>query len=279
MLLLNQNNSIILKLIFIVIFTLYFSAIFSQNTSKIAILIDDVGNDTKLLNLFFEFDEKISFAVLPFLPKSKESFQLIQEKGYCSILHMPMESLNNPRLNERTKGLIRTDMSKSEIENYLNNAIKNLGGTIVGFNNHMGSKFTSNPQKMYVLLSLTKQKELFYIDSNTYSKISTDGVVPNPKHAASLLLAKAMGVKSSYNSLFIDISNRVSDIENVLLSAIELSKTQNEILLIGHFKKNTAIALNNTKAKMLNAGIEFIFVTELENLSKFSVFDLIRNAQ
>lgn len=249
-----------------IVFVASLTSSFSQNNkAKIAILIDDVGARTTSLSTFFQFDEKITFAVLPFLAKSKECNQIIQNSAYKSILHMPMESKNNQRLNERTKGMIKVGMSKEEIEKLVNSAIENIGGGVLGLNNHIGSKFTSNAQSMYYLLSLAKRKNLFFIDSNTYSKIGEDGIVAEPELAFSYRYAKGLGVKANYNSLFIDHVDALENVENILLSAIDIAKKRGQLLIIGHYRKNTADALNNVKERMLAAGIEFVFVDELLN--------------
>ena len=246
------------------VFLFSFSNSFSQNEkAKIAILIDDVGARTTTLSSFFQFEEKITFAVLPFLSKSKECNQIILNSGYLSILHMPMESKNNKTLNERTKGIITTEMNRQQIDLLLDSAIMNLGGGVGGFNNHTGSKFTSNAEAMFNLLSLAKQKDLFFIDSNTYNKIGINGVISNAKDAFAYKYAKKIGVKTQFSSLFIDNSNELKNIEKVLLSAINLAKKEGEVIIIGHYRKNTALALNNVKKRMLDSGIEFVFVNEL----------------
>ncbi len=251
-------------LIIIIISLITLTNSFSQNSkAKIAILIDDVGARTSTLTTFFQFNEKITFAVLPFLAKSKECNKIIQNSDYKSILHMPMESKNNKTLNERTKGMIKTGMSKQQIDLLLDSAIVNIGEKVDGFNNHIGSKFTSNAQSMFYLLSLAKQKELFFIDSNTYNRIGEDGVISNPEMAFSYKYARGLGIKTSFNSLFIDNLNTLENVEKVLLSAIDLAKEKGELIIIGHYRKNTANALNNVKNKMLAAGIEFVFVDEL----------------
>lgn len=240
------------------------SFLFSQNEQKvkIAVLIDDVGMKTDALDLFFEFGEKLNFAVLPFLPKSKECYEIILKSQNKAILHMPMQSMAHPEMNAKTVGMISIEMTNSLIENKLNEALGQFPN-VEGFNNHMGSKFTSNSLKMNVVLQFGKARNLFFIDSNTYTKPSKNGKVENPETALAYNLAKNLGLKTFYNSFFIDNENEIPYIENALLEAARQALITGNLLIIGHYRQNTAQALCNMKQKMLQMGIEFVFITEL----------------
>jgi len=239
-------------------------SLFSQSEKpKIAILIDDVGNSLQVLEPFLASSIKLNFAVLPFLAQTQKCSELIQTSGSVFILHMPMESKGYEEINKRTKGLLFETMSDDELKLNLEKAINSVGSNVQGFNNHMGSKFTSNQQKMRELLTHAKQKKLFFIDSNTYTKTPENGMVENPSQASSYKIAQELEMKTFYNSLFIDNSNEIKDIEKALLSSVSLAKEKGKILIIGHCRENTIKAIQNVKKQMLEQGIEFVYLTEL----------------
>jgi len=252
------------KILLFLFFIAQINFIFSQTEkAKIALLIDDVGNNIEVLELFFQTKLKLNFAVIPFLANSAKSLALIQKSKNIAILHMPMESFGNEELNSKTKGLLRTQMSELEIKVNFEKALNSQGNTPKGFNNHMGSKFTSNTEKMSVLLKYAHKKNMYFIDSNTYTKIDENGVVLNAESGNAYLIAKNLGMKTIYNSLFIDNSNQVENIEKALFLAAELAKMKGSILIIGHCKENTAKALKNVKNQLINQQVEFVFLTEL----------------
>ena len=58
---------------------------------KLAILIDDVGMNTKTTTYFKKIDKVLSFATMPYLPRTKQATKILRDAGFEVILHMPME--------------------------------------------------------------------------------------------------------------------------------------------------------------------------------------------
>ena len=216
---------------------------------KLAILIDDVGMNTKVAEKFMETGMDISYAVLPFLPRSKAANELLRENGYATILHMPMAG-SNDRLNSRTPGLITTDMGKKNIYNMFDAAIENVGD-VDGFNNHMGSRFTSNRVKMEELLSYATEKDLFYIDSKT------------SRNNVGYDIAKEYGIKTYYCSHFLDNNKDIEKIKDEIRFSVNLAKKRGKVLVIGHYHKNMAQALMEMKDYIDEENIKLVSVKEV----------------
>ncbi len=216
---------------------------------KLAILIDDVGMNTKVAENFMETGLEISYAVLPFLPRSKAANELLRENGYATILHMPMAG-SNDRLNSRTPGLITTYMGKEKVYNMFDAALENVG-YVDGFNNHMGSRFTSNRGKMEELLSYATEKELFYIDSKTsINNLGYD-------------IAKEYGIKTYYCSHFLDNDKDIEKIKDEIRFSVNLAKKRGKVLVIGHYHKNMAQALMEMKDYIDEENIKLVSVKEV----------------
>ncbi len=216
---------------------------------KLAILIDDVGMNTKTAHTFNELEMKVNFAILPFLPKSREAGDILRNAGHTTILHMPMEG-SNSTLNDRTEGMLYERYSPKEIFDNLDRALENVG-SVKGFNNHMGSKFTSNEEQMRVILQYASNKDLYFVDSNTSRRNKGYSV------------AREIGMPTFQCNHFLDNSRDVADIEKEILTSLEIAKNKGKALVIGHYHTNMAEALRNTKETIENSGVKLVYIEEI----------------
>jgi len=216
---------------------------------KLAILIDDVGMNTKTTTYFKKIDRPLSFATIPYLPKTNQATKILKDAGFEVILHMPMEG-SNEILNRRTAGLIKPSMTEKEIYDKFDGAIENLG-VVKGFNNHMGSRFTNDSEKMRGLLSYAKKKEMFFIDSNTNSK------------KEGYKIAKELDIPTYYTSYFIDNSHKKEDIMKAIKVSVRLAKERTKVLVIGHYRKETAEAIYEMLDYIEDEGVELVPISEV----------------
>ncbi|WP_156877306.1 divergent polysaccharide deacetylase family protein [Psychrilyobacter atlanticus] len=216
---------------------------------KLAILIDDVGMNTKTTTYFKKIDKPLSFATIPYLPKTNQATKILKDAGFEVILHMPMEG-SNDILNRRTVGLIKPSMTEKEIYDKFDGAIENLGA-VKGFNNHMGSRFTNDPEKMRSLLSYVKKKEMFFIDSNTNSK------------REGYKIAKELDIPTYYTSYFIDNSHKKEDIMEAIKVSVRLAVERDKVLVIGHYRKETAEAIYEMLDYIEDEGVELVSISEV----------------
>lgn len=216
---------------------------------EMAILIDDSGNSLELAREFENLRMPLSFAIIPYLSKSKETNEFFSSRGYTVLLHLPMEG-SDEKTNSNTKNLLRESMSKEEIEDIFLKALDNVG-YVKGFNNHMGSKFTSSDRAMTNVLSIAKEKGMFYVDSKTTG------------NSKGFSKAKEMGIPTAECIRFLDNSKKVEDIEKEIEKSMEIAKKRKKVLVIGHFHKNMVEALKNKKELIDNSGIRLIFVSEI----------------
>ncbi|WP_319202876.1 divergent polysaccharide deacetylase family protein [uncultured Ilyobacter sp.] len=218
-------------------------------SGKLSILIDDVGMNTQTADIFGKIKKPVSFATIPFLPRSSEATEKLEEYGFQVILHMPMAG-SNDSLNSRTEGILMPEMTKEEVYKRFDKAIDDLG-ELKGFNNHMGSRFTEHAFQMKTLLKYAKDKGMFYIDSKTTSK--TKGYST----------AKKLGVPTYYCSKFLDNSKDVESIKKEIKSAVKMAKDSGKILAIGHYHKNMAVALKSMLEYIENENVELVYVSEV----------------
>jgi len=132
---------------------------------KVAIIIDDMGYDSKIAKQFVELDAVLTFSILPHSPSLKKIIKLAEAKSFEIMLHLPMEPAEYPNVNPGP-GTLLTSMSPDQLISQLE---KNLAAipAIRGVNNHMGSKMTAQSNQMNQIFSVLKKRGLYFIDSRT----------------------------------------------------------------------------------------------------------------
>ncbi|RDW18637.1 hypothetical protein CWR48_09940 [Oceanobacillus arenosus] len=148
---------------------------------ELAIVIDDLGNNMKGTKEILHLPIKLTVAIMPFMPSTKEDAELAYHNGHEVIVHLPME----PKKGKKSwlgPGAITSDLSDQEIRERVESAIKDVPHA-VGMNNHMGSKITEDERIMKIILEVCKENALFYLDSKTtgksvVKKVATEMNVP-----------------------------------------------------------------------------------------------------
>jgi polysaccharide deacetylase 2 family uncharacterized protein YibQ len=132
---------------------------------KVALIIDDLGNDRRLARKFIRLDSNLTISILPQSPFIKHIAREALENNVEIMLHQPMEPNEYPNVNPGP-GVLLSTMSPDEIIDQLNanlDAIPNIKGV----NNHMGSKMTANAPQMRQIFSVLKRRGLYFVDSRT----------------------------------------------------------------------------------------------------------------
>ena len=140
----------------------------TKKLPRVAIIIDDIGYDRKIAEKFLSLDAVLTFSLLPHSLFQNKIARKVHEKGFETMLHLPMEPFEYPSIDPGP-GMLLTSMSPDELIIQLN---KNLEAIpfIKGVNNHMGSKMTTSSTQMYQIFSILKKRNLFFIDSLTTSE-------------------------------------------------------------------------------------------------------------
>lgn len=157
---------------------------------KIAIIIDDLGNSRRVDDDVIGIDGAITVAVFPLLAESRRTAETAQTHGKEVMLHLPMEPHDYPKANPG-QGTLFTNMDDIAILTQLYEDIKSVPG-IKGVNNHMGSKFTEDRERMRIVLKQLKDNGLYFIDSKTSPKSRNDKA------------ARESGLKAGSRDIFLD---------------------------------------------------------------------------
>ncbi len=131
----------------------------------IAIIIDDIGYSRKRAWQFLKIGTPLTFSILPQLTYSCELALAIHEQGHEIMLHQPMEPYNLKNHNPGP-GAIYTRDGQEQIQHIMDQNIRSTP-FVIGVNNHMGSRFTENSDKIRPALEVVRSNDLFFIDSRT----------------------------------------------------------------------------------------------------------------
>ncbi len=203
---------------------------------KIVIIIDDIGYDKKIAMALCDLNSNITFSVLPFAPFGKTISKQLHARGSQLMLHLPMEPFEYPDVNPGP-GAILSSMSPDTLLDQLKKNINDIPN-IVGVNNHMGSRITTNSDQMNQIFSALKKKELFFIDSRT---------TPKSQCKASARLFK---LKFAQRDVFLDNFQNQEYITGQFNKLKALAKKHGFAIGIGHPYKATLHTLARELPKL-----------------------------
>lgn len=201
----------------------------SQANSKpiLSIVIDDIGYNRASARKLIALPYPLTFSVLPQSPFGKELAQLAWIRGKEVMLHIPMATQTNSKLDP---GGIPLSMPTARITELLTEHIHNFPQAI-GINNHMGSRLTEISPAMDAVMQALKPEDLFFIDSRT----SAQSVAFNQ--------AKKAGLAAAKRDVFLDNEQSVAEIAAQLEKAVALAEKNGSALAIGHPYPETIAAL------------------------------------
>lgn len=189
-------------------------------TRQIAIVIDDFGNRMKGTEQMLDLPVKITAAIMPFLPTTKQDAEMAHRKGHDVIVHLPMEPIRGKK-SWLGPGAITTDLPDDEIRRRVEAAIADVPHAI-GMNNHMGSRATSDLRVMRIVLQVCKEKGLIFLDSRT----SFRTVVPK--------VAKELGMTTLHNDIFLDDVSTRHHVMRQITAVNQFLQKNESCVVIGH---------------------------------------------
>ena len=210
---------------------------------KLAIIIDDVSFPHHVRAI-----KKIPYKVTPsFLPPTKRhpnSHKLVKEFKFYMV-HLPLEALNHSAVEMDT--LLISD-SYGRIKNRIHE-VKNLFPEAKYYNNHTGSKFTSDYKSMDNLLRVFRNENLNFIDSRTTADTK------------SAQIAEKYGMSLFERDIFLDNSYDPNAIKKQLQKAVKVAKKKGKAIAICHPHNSTLKVLASAKSMLKD--VEVVYVHEL----------------
>lgn len=187
---------------------------------RIAIIIDDVGYDREMAQCLIGIDRALTLSVLPHSPFSKEIAAAATGAGMEIMLHLPMEPVEYPHVDPGP-GVLLADMSPDILLRQLEENIADVP-SIIGVNNHMGSRLTAESIQLYQIFSVLKKRGLFFVDSRT-----TEKSLCRPS-------AGKLRVPFAERDVFLDNSLSAADIARQLDLLVVIAGRRGTAIGIGH---------------------------------------------
>lgn len=215
---------------------------------RIAIIIDDLGNDPAEAKSVLALPFPITASVLPHLQYSAQTADEAWSRGDQVILHLPMQPISDGAKSEPIE--LRPGMSENQVRSALAGMLSTVPHAI-GVNNHEGSRATTDPQLMAELMPLLRARGLFFIDSRTTAAtIAYDS-------------AERAGVRAASRKVFLDDTPTREAVLAQLYLAARDALHDGSAIAIGHPHPETVAALAEGVPKIERRGIHVVFASDL----------------
>jgi hypothetical protein len=216
---------------------------------RIALIIDDLGNDLAAVERLARWREAVAGAVLPQLPGSAAAAEALSRSGKEVLLHLPMEPKGLPAARAGP-GVILVSQSEAEIRATLAADLASVPRA-AGVNNHMGSAATADRRVMRVVAEELARRGLFFVDSRT-----TDVTV------GAEAAARAR-VPWASRRVFLDDVQTDEAIERSLDDLVTKAKAEGTAIAIGHPYPTTLAVLERELPRIGERGVRLVRVSEL----------------
>ena len=214
---------------------------------RLAIVVDDLGNDRAQADSLFRIAYPLTISVLPHEANSGEIAEEAHRRGYQVMLHLPMAS----NAGDRDEAIeLHPGMASAAVEKTFA-AMLDTVPYAAGVNNHEGSLGTADQKLMDELMPLLHERNLFFIDSRT----TTATVAETAAHAA--------GVATTRRNVFLDDEQSVPAIRKQFVLAIRDAREKGSALAIGHPHPETLEVLNEMLPEAERQGVRLVFASDL----------------
>jgi polysaccharide deacetylase 2 family uncharacterized protein YibQ len=218
----------------------------SAKKSRVAVIIDDAGENLELLEELAELSFPVTVSVIPGSKNDAESAGWAKRHGLEVMVHLPMEPEAYPEKNPGNNAVL-ISMNQRKLREATLDLIEEIPYAS-GVNNHMGSRFTQNAFKMNPVLDMIAAKQLYFIDSRT------------TRFTVAYKMAQWKKIPSAERTLFIDEDPEV--ITDRFVELIQLGRLEQGAVGIAHLKTSTLNALKGIDPADFR-DVEFVFASEL----------------
>ncbi len=199
-----------------------------DNLPVIAIVIDDVGLNTRRAQAALALPAPMTIAILPYSQNAAQLARDARALGHEVLLHLPMQAVGGE--NPGPEALL-SSLGKEEFDRRLIWNLAQLDG-YVGVSNHMGSLLTQDRVAMTSLFSVLRQRGLMFLDSKT---------APRSVGAS---ISRSMGLPTLTRDIFLDNVITPEHIRAQLQRLESTARRDGVAIAIGHPHDATVAELN-----------------------------------
>ncbi len=226
-----------------------------RSKGVLAFVLDDIGHDDGSLARLKDVAGPLALAVLPGSPRAADAARLAKSKGWDLLVHLPMEPSNSRSKEALAVGPEDDDPT---IKGRVRAAIEAVPAAI-GLNNHQGSLATADRRVVRAVLSVVRDRGLFFLDSRT-----TPASVAERE-------ARALGISTLSRDVFLDDARKEAETEGgpeaalaeALSKAMAIAVRKGHAVVIGHPHASTLTFLTRRLPELAGEGYRRVRVSEL----------------
>jgi uncharacterized protein len=212
----------------------------------VAVVIDDLGLDRPRTAEVVRLRGPLTLSFMTYAKELGQQTDWARRAGHELFLHVPMEAVDR-HADPGPHGLF-TSQSRDEILEQLRWGLGRFDG-FVGINNHMGSRFTSDPHSMAPVMEELRTRGLVFLDSRT-----------SPA-SAGIRLAIADGVPHAVRDVFLDNDQTPAAIARHLAWVEQVARQRGSAIAIGHPHDATIAALKTWLPQVDSKGLALVPVS------------------
>jgi polysaccharide deacetylase 2 family uncharacterized protein YibQ len=215
--------------------------------AKLAIIIDDLGNDREAAETLFQLPFPLTVSVLPHLQHSSEISEEASRRGYQVMLHIPIEAPADAK-SEAIE--LQSGMTAEQVTRVVQQMLETVPQA-QGANNHQGSVGTSDAALMEAIMPALHDRDLFFVDSRTSAA------------TVAYAAARHAHVPTASRDVFLDDTEKVSAIHRQLELAVQDAKLHGSAIAIGHPYPATLQALAEFLPRLQREGVSLVFASQV----------------
>ena len=213
----------------------------------IAVIIDDMGINHRRTADISSLNAPLTSSFLTYGTRLDKQVEKAVKAGHEIMIHVPMEPKSKINLTPDT---LTTQMNEKDIKAELSKML-NKFKNVRGVNNHMGSEFTEDKQRMNYVMDVLKEHNMFFVDSKTSAK------------SVGRRVAKDKRVAYAHRHVFLDNENKVDYINKQLRAAERIARKNGYAVAIGHPKSATFKALKDWLPSLEEKNIKLVHMSEI----------------
>jgi hypothetical protein len=215
---------------------------------RIAIVIDDLGDDLAMARDLVALPAPLTLAVMPFRTFSGAVAERAQLAGREVLLDLPMNV--EPGHDPNTVANRRADADRETLVRAIDDSLAALPQAI-GVSHQPGSAFATDQQRLHWTLERLKEKNVFFFEGLT----EAHGTACAAAHEVHLACASA--------TLLLDDSDGEHGVREQLQSLRALARARGEAVVVGHARATVLAALRGELADFAQQGIDIVPVSAL----------------
>jgi polysaccharide deacetylase 2 family uncharacterized protein YibQ len=217
------------------------------SNARLAIIIDDLGNDREAAENLFQLPFPLTVSVLPHLPHSAEISEEASRRGYQVMLHIPVEA---PAGAKAESIELRPGMDADQVTNLVQQMLETVPQA-EGANNHQGSVGTSDAALMDAIMPALRERDLYFVDSRTSAA------------TVAFAAARRAHVRTASRDVFLDDNEGAAAIHHQLELAVQDAKLHGSAIAIGHPHPETLQVLSEDLPKLQREGVTLVFASQV----------------